>query len=80
MPELVKIDLFFVKIASQIKKYVRSEPTAAILEITVFRKFPQKIREGHTSSFLRLPSKVHKTTEKLSFHQNDHRIQKKLPN
>ena len=46
-----------------------------ILEISIFRNFPQKIVRGK-EVILRSPSKVYKTIEKkLSFHQNGHRIQ-----
>ena len=51
----------------------------ASLENAVFWDFPPKNREGHRSSFLISPSKVPKTTKKLSFHENDYGIQKNDP-
>ena len=44
-PELVKIDLLFIKMAPQMKN-VRPEPMVAILENAVFRDFPPKIERG----------------------------------
>ena len=46
MPELVKIDLLFVKIAPQMKNPCWPEPMAPFFENAVFRDFPPKIERG----------------------------------
>ena len=67
MPELVKNDLLFVKIAPQKKISCSSRTDGG--------HFGNQ--EGHRSTFLRSPSKVPKTTKKLSYHENGRGIQKK---
>ena len=54
MPELVKIDLLFVKLVGltpQIKIHVRPEPIAAILENAVFLDFHLEILSGIGAHF-----------------------------
>ena len=79
MSESVKIDLLFVKIAPQIKKLCLAGTDGGHFGKRCFFKLSPKNREGRRSSFLRSPSKVPKTTKKLSFHENGHGIQKNDP-
>ena len=79
MAELVKIDLLFVKIAPQMKNFCSAKSDGSHFLKRCFSGLSPKNREGHRSSFLRSPSKVSKTTKKLSFHENGHGIQKNDP-
>ena len=60
MPELVKIDLLFVKIAPQIKKLCSAGTDGGHFGKRCFSRLSLQNREGHRSSFLRSPSKISK--------------------
>ena len=79
LAELVKIDLLFVKMAPEMKKFCSAGTDGGYFRKRSFSGISPKNREGHRSSFLRSPSKVPRTTKKLSFHENGHGIQKNDP-
>ena len=76
MAELVKIDLLFVKIAPQMTNFCLAGTDSGHFGKRCFLGLSPQNREGHRSLFLRSPSKVPKTTKKLSFRENGHGIQK----
>ena len=79
MAELVKIDLLFVKKAPQMNDFCSAGTDGGHFGKRCFLGLSPKNGEGHRSSFLRSPSKVPKTTKKLSFHKNGQRLQKNDP-
>ena len=74
MPELVKIDLLFVKVAPRKKISCLSATDGGHFGKRCFLGLSPR---GHRSSFLRSQSELNlKTTKKLRFYENRHGIQK----
>ena len=83
MPELVKNYLLFVKISSQKKISCSAGTDGGHFGKRCFMcpcpPPPPLNLEGHRSLFLRSPCKLHKTTRKLSFHENGRGTQENDP-